>query len=711
MVTKHDFTVQHLSWDWEGKVISFEAGKLAQQADGSVVVRLVDNVIHIASVMERNPDPDKDFMPLAIDIRDSYSAAGVIGGSQYRKREGRPSDNVTLYARLTDRALRPMFPKGMVNDVVITITPLSLDQTQDLAVMTIVGASISVMSAGIPLDGPVGAARIAYKDGAFIINPTRQELAEGMANLLVAGKKGSINMIECDAHEVSLDILKQMFALGQQHIDRSCAMQEEFLQKLRINPKQETINIPSQELLAYVSGILHTEGKMENLVGNTKVNFNELFNQYEQEVLSVCADKIADSAHADFTRNKVKMAVFTVVKKYIRHRTIAEWLRLDDRKSEDIRPLYCEVGLLPRVHGSGLFWRGDTQVLSTVTLGAPGDHEVQENMEEFDVAKRYMHHYNFPGFSTNEARMMRGPGRREIGHGKLAEKALEYMIPSQTEFPYTIRVVSDCMSSGGSTSMGSVCGSTLALMHAGVPLIKPVAGVAMGLMTEHDEDGSIHAYKVLTDLMGTEDFTGDMDFKVAGTKDGVTAIQLDTKLKGITMDIVHETLDRAFAGYMEIMNFMLETIAQPNTELSEFAPKIKVLHIKPEKVKEVIGRGGETIDKIIELSGGVKIDFEDDGRCFISHQDQASIDKAMNLILDIAEDLEIGKVYEGTVSRVEDYGLFVSLPKKKSGMAHVSKLGQHYEDHLSKYFKVGDKIKSRVTGIDDKGRINLERAL
>ncbi len=332
-------------------------------------------------------------------------------------------------------------------------------------------------------------------------------------------------------------------------------------------------------------------------------------------------------------------------------------------------------------------------------------------MEEDSIKKRYMHHYNFPPFSTNEARGMRGPGRREIGHGRLAEKALEYMIPDAETCPYVIRVVSECMSSGGSTSMGSVCGSTMSLMAAGIPLIKPVAGIAMGLMSETNDDGTIGSYKVLNDLMGTEDFTGDMDFKVAGTKDGITAIQLDTKLKGITMDIVLETIDRACDGYNQIMDFMLQTIDKPRTEVTQYAPKIKVIKINPDKVREVIGKGGETIDKIIELAGGVKIDFQDDGTCFITHTDQAGIDKAVQLIEDIAVDLEIGVPYEGTVTRIEDYGLFMALPKKKSGMLHISKLGQRYEDSLSKHFKIGDKMKVKITAVDDKGRINLERVL
>ena len=710
MVQKRQFTVHEQSFDVHGKQFTFQTGKLATQADGSIKISLWDNVLHIAAVMQRTAKPDIDFMPLMIDFRDSYSAAGKIGGGQFRKREWRPSDAVILYGRLTDRALRPMFPKGMINDTVITVTPLDIDQTQDLWVMTIIWSSLAVMAAGIPFDGPVGAARIGYKDDKFIINPTREELETGMANLIVAGKKWSINMIECDAREIPADKIKEAFKLGQQEIDASCDMQTKFLSELTITPKEITYNKPSEELIARVSGIINAD-KLQAMTGNAKVSFNDLYYTYEKEVMELAQEKAKDDEQGHYTSSKVKMAVFNVIKKFIRHRTVAEWIRIDDRKPEDIRALYCEVDTLPRAHGSAIFRRGDTQILSTVTLGSPGDTETQESMEEDRVMKNYMHHYNFPWFSTNEARGMRGPGRREIGHGRLAEKAVEYMIPDRVSFPYTIRVVSECMSSGWSTSMGSVCGSTMSLMAAGVPLKKPVAGIAMGLMSEHDDDGTIHAYKVLTDLMGTEDFTGDMDFKVAGTKDGITAIQLDTKLKGITMDIIYETIDRALVGYNTIMDFMLETIAEPRLQVGIYAPKIKVLKIAPDKVRAVIGKGGEVIDKIIELSWGVKIDFEDDGTCFITHTDQAGIDKAVALIEDIAVDLEIGVPYEGVVTRVEDYGLFMALPKKKSWMLHVSKIGQRYEDALSKHFKIGDKMQVKITAVDDKGRINLERVL
>lgn len=703
-IKRKEVKVVAQSFDRVGKSLSFETGKLAVQADCSLKIQLGENALLCSTVMEKNPREWMDFLPLMIDFRDSYSAAGRLGGAAYRRREGRPSDQAVLYSRLADRALRPMFPKGMINDVIVTISPLALAQDMDLGVMCIVGSSLSILASGIPFDGPVGAAQIWYIDNQFVVNPTKEQLGKSLLNLVVAGKKWSINMIECEANEVPEDILKQAFVVGQQAIDESCEIQNQYIKLLNIVPQEVKFNKPSEEVVAYVSNILTTD-KLEALTGNSKVPFNTLFSQYEKEAIEIAKEKIEDDTLEDFTETKVKMAVFNVIKHFIRHRTLETGKRVDDRDIKDIRTLYCEVGLFPRVHGTGLFRRGDTQVLSTVTLGAPGDYLIIDDMENDDVQQRYMHHYNFPPFSVGDAKAIRGTGRREIGHGRLAEKALEPMIPNKESFPYTIRVVSDCLGSGGSTSMGSVCGSTLALMDAGVPLKKPVAGIAMGLMTEHQEDGTITKHAVLNDLMATEDFMGDMDFKVAGTKEGVTAIQLDTKLKGITMDIVHETITRACEGYKEIMDFMLETIPTPRDHVAQYAPKIHVMKINPDKIKEVIGKWGDVINKIIEESGGVKIDLEDDGMCFITHQDQKSIDKAVEMILEIVTDLEVGQTFEAKITRVEEYGVFVQLPKKKMGLCHVSQLGQKFTPPLSNHFKIWASLKVTITGIDATGKI------
>ena len=591
-----------------------------------------------------------------------------------------------------------MFPKGMINDIVVSITPLALDHQMSLGVMHIIGSSLSILAAGIPFDGPVGAAQIGYLDGQFIVNPSLEQLEKSDLNLLVAGKKGSINMIECEGKEFPDNLMKEAFTLGQKVIDESCDWQEDFIKTLEIKPQEITFNKPTGKTMELINSYL-TSDKLEAMAGNTKTPFNELYNLYEKDILTLAKEQTTEENEADLTESKLKIGVFNAIKAFIRSRTIDTGKRIDDRGILDIRPLYCETDNLPRVHGSGLFWRGDTQVLSTVTLGGPTDYLVLDDMEHNDVQQRYFHHYNFPPFSTGEAKAMRGTGRREIGHGRLAEKALEFMIPSKESFPYSIRVVSECLGSGGSTSMGSVCGSTLALMDAGVPIKKPVAGIAMGLMTEHLEDGTITKYQILNDLMGTEDFTGDMDFKVAGTKKGINAIQLDTKLKGLPLNIVHETIDRASAGYKEIMDFMLQTIAEPRAQVKEYAPKIHVFSIKPEKIKEVIGKGGEMIDKIIEQCDNIKIDFEDDGTCFLTHSNQAIIEKAKNLILEIATDLEVGQSFEAKVVRIADFGLFVQLPKGKQGLCHVSNLGQKYPDGLDKHFKLGDLINVTISNI------------
>ena len=710
MVVKKQFETSRQSMNWQGRELSLEIGKLAVQADASIRMQMGDNVMLYSTTMEKNPREWLDFLPLMIDMRESFSAAGRIGGAVYRRREWRPSDQAILNARLTDRALRPMFPKGMINDIVVSVTPLALDHQMSLGVMHIIGSSLSILAAGIPFDGPVGAAQIGYLDGQFIVNPSLEQLEKSDLNLLVAGKKGSINMIECEGKEFPDNLMKEAFTLWQKVIDESCDWQADFIKTLEIKPQEITFNKPTEKTMELINSYL-TSDKLEAMAGNTKTPFNELYNLYEKDILTLAKEQTTEENEADFTESKLKMGVFNAIKAFIRSRTIETGKRIDDRGILDIRPLYCETDNLPRVHGSGLFWRGDTQVLSTVTLGGPTDYLVLDDMEHNDVQQRYFHHYNFPPFSTGEAKAMRGTGRREIGHGRLAEKALEFMIPSKEVFPYSIRVVSECLGSGGSTSMGSVCGSTLALMDAWVPIKKPVAWIAMGLMTEHLEDGTITKYQILNDLMGTEDFTGDMDFKVAGTKEGINAIQLDTKLKGLPLNIVHETIDRASAGYKEIMDFMLQTIAEPRTQVKEYAPKIHVFSIKPEKIKDVIGKGGEMIDKIIEQCDNIKIDFEDDGTCFLTHSNQAIIEKAKNLILEIATDLEVGQSFEAKVVRIADFGLFVQLPKGKQGLCHVSNLGQKYPDGLDKHFKLGDLINVTISNIGQDWKIAVKRKL
>lgn len=712
MIVKKEFDVKTHSFEWAGETMSFETWKLAMQAGSSIRLQWWDDVLLFTTCMDNNPRPGTDFLPLMIDYRESYSAAGRIAGAVYRRREAKACEAATLYARMADRALRPMFPKGMINSVVISITPLALAHDREMDVATIVGSSLSVMAAWLPFDGPVGAAQIWYIDDKYIVNPTKEQLDNSLFNLLVAGKKGSINMIECGANEVPEAILKEAYEIGQKEIDKICDIQSEFLNKLVIAEQEVIFNKPSDSVIAYISNIL-TEDKLNALTGHTKVPFNDLFNQYKSEALEVCADKIEseDENDADFTESTVKQWVFNVIKYFIRNRTIDTGKRLDDRTEMDIRTLYCEVWNVPRVHGTGLFWRGDTQVMTTTTLGWPKDYLVYDDMENNHVEQRYFHHYNFPPFSVWEANTIRFVGRREIGHGKLAEKALKPMIPSKEDFPYSIRTVSECLGSGGSTSMASVCGSTMSLMDAWVPIKKPVAGIAMGLMTKLDSNENIEKYIILNDLQGTEDFTGDMDFKVAGTKDGITAIQLDTKLKWLPLSIVHETMSRAIGWYTEIMDFMLETIETPAAQVKKYAPKIRVFKIHPDKVRDVIWKGGDVINDIIERCDDIKIDFEDDGTCFLTHPDQTIIEKAEAMIVEIATDLEVGQVFEAKVSRVEDYGLFVDLPKGKRGLCHISALGQKFSDKLENHFKVGQVLSVVISEIDNMGRIKVKRKL
>lgn len=704
MTTKKQFDVFQDSFDRESKKLFFESWKLAVQAHSSISVWLQENLFLCSTVMEKNPRPDSDFLPLMIDFRESFSAAGRIWWAAYRRREWRPSDQAILYARLTDRALRPMFPKGMINDVVITITPLALDHSLDLWVMTIIWSSLSIMAAGIPFDWPVWAVKIWYKDGKFLINPTKEELKDSLLDLLLAWKKWSINMIESEANEVPEDILKKAFEIWQEQIDKSCEFQLSFLKKLTIEKKEILLNKPSEELMAYISNIL-TADKLNDLAWNTKVPFNDLYSQYEKEVLEIAKEKIADPEQEDFTESKIKIWVFNTIKYFIRSRTLEIWKRIDDRTQTDIRPLYCEAWLLPRVHWSWLFRRWDTQVLTTVTLGCPSDFLIFDDMENDGIKQRYFHHYNFPPFSVGEAKAMRWTGRREIWHGRLAEKALEKMIPSKDVFPYIIRLVSDCLWSWWSTSMWSVCGSTLSLMDAWVPIKKPVAGIAMWLMTEHDDDWKITKHMVLNDLMWTEDFTWDMDFKVAWTRDGITAIQLDTKLKWITMDIIHETITRAIAWYNEIMDFMLQTIDKPRDHLATYAPKIFSFKVPMAKVKEVIWKWWDIINKIIEDCWDIKIDFEDDGTCYLTHQDQAMIDKAFGIIKEIITDLEAGQEFDAKITRVEDYWLFVQLPKNKLWLCHISNLWQRYETPLTNFFKIWQIIRVKIKWIDHDGKV------
>ncbi len=705
VIQKKQFDLVKKDFDWNWKNISLEVWKLAQNSDSSVILKFWDNNLLFTVCMEKNPDPDKDFMPLTIDFREKYSASGRIAWAVYMRREWRPTVDNILYARMTDRSLRPMFTKWMINDTVVSITPLALDWDIELDSMVIVWSSLAVMLAWIPFDWPVWAVQISYLDWNFIVNPSKDEIEKWLFNLLVSGKKWSINMIECWAKEVPEKILKEAMLIAQQQIDKICDIQSEFLSNFNIKQQKITINKPSDLLLWYISNILNEE-KLQDLVWLSESDFHKRYSEFEQMVIEVSDEKLQDDEEVEFTQNKLKMWVFSVVKNFIRNRTLKTWDRIDNRKEFEIRPLYCEVWLFKRTHWTWLFWRGATQVFNTATLWWAKDYLLFDDMENDWKKERYFHHYNFPPFSTWDARSVRWVNRREIWHWKLAEKALLPVLPSKEEFPYSIRTVSECFWSWWSTSMASVCASTLSLMDAWVPIKKLVAWIATWLFSEHDENWNISKYMILTDLQWTEDFVWDMDFKVAWTEDWITAIQLDTKLKWLTMEIVHETISRAIKTNDEILNFMSETISNPRANVSKYAPKIEVIKVPIDKVKDVIWKWWEMINKIIDLTW-VKIDFEDDWTCFITHQDSDQIEKAVKMVEDITREIEVWQEFDWNIIRVEDYWVFVSFAWWKSWLAHVSTLWIHWS--VKNSFKVWDKIKIKVVWIDDKWRINIKK--
>jgi len=621
--------------------------------------------------MEKNPDPSRDFMPLAIDFRESWYAAGKIWGGRFNKREWRPSDEAVLYCRLTDRPLRPMFP----------------------------------MMAGIPFEGPVWAVRIGYLDGEFITHMTDSQAKDAILDLHLAGKKWSINMIEAGANECDPEILKEAMIKGQAIINEICDIQEAFLAKLSITQQQPIKNTYTPEMMEQAKGIIGDD-KLKELqeIWADKKQFDVVYAKLAKELGDALAHEVA-SDDSERTNSKVSWCFFDMMKYYLRAHFLETGVRVDGRSAEEIRQIYCETNTIPRVHGTGFFWRGDTQVLSFLTLGSPSDAQMLDNMEYDGEEKRFIHHYKMPPFGNNEARMIRGTNRRETGHGRLAEKALLPMIPGKDEFPYTIRLVSEVLGSWGSTSMASVCGSTLALMSGWVPMKAPVSGIAMGMMSNDDQQ------VILTDIKGTEDFIGDMDFKLTGTKNGITAIQMDTKLKGISIDKLLEMVDRSNSGRQDILDYMLKTIDKPAETVSKFAPSIMTHQIKPEQVRKVIGPGGSMITKIIEEAWGsdkVNIDFDDDGTIFITAKDGDAGKKARALIQDVTWTPNKGDTMEGKVTRTEAYGIFVEIRWGNVGLVHVKNLGQGFIEDASTLYKVWDTMKVEVMGMD-KGKLQLKK--
>ena len=676
-----------------GREVTVETGKYAEQANGSCFVRCGDTVVMVNVTMSETPRPGMDFFPLSVDYEEKMYAMGKIPGG-FKKREGRASDKAILTSRLIDRPLRPLFPKGIFNDVCVIATALSVDTNIPPEVYAMLGSSIALSISDIPFAGPTGSVVVGYVDGEYVINPDLEQKAKSAMHVYVSGTADAIMMVEAGANEVSEDVMLGGIMYAHEEIKKQVAFINDIVKAVG-KPKleMELYHVPADldaAVREYASSLIDTaleetdrqarQEKQEEAEKNVLEHFAEIYPEMEREI---------------------KDSIYYITKEKVRAKIINDGFRPDGRKLTEIRPIWTEVGILPRVHGSAVFTRGQSQALTTCTLGTISEVQKLENLDE-EVYKRYMHHYNFPGYSSGEAKPLRSPGRREIGHGALAERALEPVIPSEDEFPYAIRTVSEILSSNGSTSQASVCGSTLALMDAGVPIKAPVAGIAMGLI----KDEASHRIAVLSDIQGMEDFLGDMDFRVAGTTKGITAIQMDIKIKGIDREILSTALAQAREGRLYILDKMLQTLAAPRPELSKWAPKITSFMIDPEKIGDVIGKSGKVINKIIEETG-VKIDIDDNGRVSIASSDIEAVDKARSIVMSIVEDVEPGKIYEGKVVRIIEIGAFVELAPNKDGMIHISKLSKTRVEKVTDVVSEGDKVLVEVIKIDDKGRINL----
>ncbi len=680
-----------------GRVLSMETGRLAEQANGAVLVRYGETTILATATGSTSPREGIDFFPLTVDVEERMYAVGKIPGG-FIKREGRPTEHSILASRLTDRPIRPLFPKGYRNDVQIIITVLSADQENDFDVLGISAASAALSVSDIPFAGPVGAVRVGYIDDKLVINPTETQLAESRLDLVIAGTSDAIMMVEAGAKEVPEEVILAALQAGHEAIQEIIRLQEKLAQMVG---KAKVPFVPTESdktLSAEVAAFVRPRFE-KSVVQANKAKREEALDQIRADLAEVLGAKYPD-------RLKEIMGLYDKeLKGFVRTMILEKGLRPDGRALTEVRPITCEVGLLPRTHGSGLFTRGQTQVLSLTTLGSPGDEQILDGLG-LDENKRFMHHYNFPPFSVGEARPSRGPGRREIGHGALAERAIAAVIPSQEEFPYTIRIVSEVLSSNGSTSMGSVCGSTLSLMDAGVPIRAPVSGVAMGLITGDGQNAE--RFAILTDIQGMEDALGDMDFKVAGTADGITALQMDIKVKGITPEIMSRALSQAHEARMFIMEKMLDTLAEPRLDLSPYAPRIQAIKINPDKIGAVIGPGGKMIRKIQEESGA-KIDIEDDGTVSISAVSGEGMQRALDAVRALTEEVEIGKIYNGIVKRIVDFGAFVEFLPGKEGLVRTPQLADYHVNRPEDVVSVGDEITVMVTEVDPQGRVNLSR--
>ncbi len=683
-----------------GRKLTVETGRVAELANGDAIIHYGDTVVMVNVTASKEPREGIDFFPLSVDYEEKLYAVGKIPGS-FQKREGKPADKAILTSRAIDRPIRPLFPKDFRNDVCVVATVLSVEQDNSPEVCAMIGASVALSISDIPFGGPTAAVNVGYVDGQIVINPTVAQREHSRLKLTVAGTMEKVTMIEAGADEIPNDTMLDCIKAGHEEIKKLCKFIEEI---------KEEVGKPKFEYVSFATD--------KDVYAEIKENFKERMYQdvqaQDKEVRDANMDKLAEDIQAYFVEKygeeeteakstEIANSIHDLEKECVREMIFKEHKRPDGRRIDEIRPLSCEVGVLPRVHGSAIFTRGQTQVLSVVTLGTKSEEQELDGLDE-EESKRYMHQYNFPSYSVGEARPSRGPGRREIGHGALAEKALVPVIPSEDEFPYTIRVVSEVLSSNGSTSQASICGSTLALMDAGVPIKKPVAGISTGLVTSKENPNE---YVMLTDIQGIEDFFGDMDFKVGGTKDGITAIQVDIKNDGLTYDIIKEAFERTKVARDYILDeIMKPQIAEPRAELSKYAPRIITTTINVDKIKDVIGPGGKMINKIIDATG-VKIDIEEDGRVCIYTDDAENGKKALKMIEDIAKDIEVGKVYDGKVTRIMNFGAFVDIGGGREGLLHISKISNKRVEKVEDVLAVGDEIKVKVYEIDNQDRINL----
>ena len=686
------------SYNWGGRQLTVEIGQLAKQANGAVLVRYGDTVVLTAAVGTKQAK-DTDFFPLTVNYEEKMYAAGKIPGG-FIKREGRPSEHATLTARLIDRPIRPMFAEGFRNEVQITNTVMSVDPNCPPEMAAMFGSSLALCISDIPFDGPIAGVDVGRVNGEYVINPTTEQKENSDIELSVAGTATAINMVESSAKEVGEEDMLGALLFGHEEIKKLVAFQEEIVREVGKEKMEVTLLSFDPAIEAQVKD-LFSQAMVHAIQTEEKLAREENIEKVKETAIEHFEAVLEENDEKAGLLKQVSQLVDNLEKDEVRRLITEEKVRPDGRKIDEIRPLSSEIDLLPRVHGSGLFTRGQTQALTSATLAPLGEYQVIDGLG-IEEGKRFIHHYNFPQFSVGSVGRAGSPGRREIGHGALGERALKQVIPSPEDFPYTIRLVSEVLESNGSSSQASICAGTLALMAAGVPIKAPVSGIAMGLIS----DGT--NYTVLTDIQGLEDHLGDMDFKVAGTKDGITALQMDIKIQGITEQILREALTQAKKARFEILEELTSTIAEPRKELSPYAPKIEMISIHPDKIKVVIGRGGETINSIIDETG-VKIDIDQEGHVSIASTDAAMIQRAKEIIEDLTREIEVGQVYEGTVRRIEKFGAFVEIAKGKDGLVHISELAHERVAKVEDVLAIGDKVKVKVTEIDGQGRINLSR--